>query len=54
MSDESWEDYYEEGWGYDVAAMPDQVILGLIDGYDDGRIDAVVLEYLKIRGDSNV
>lgn len=46
---EADEDGYEDSDGYDFASIPDQVIMGLIDGYDDGHIDAVVFELLRYR-----
>jgi hypothetical protein len=44
-----WEDYENEDGGYDLWFMPDQVLLGLADGYDDPRIDAVLYEYVKLK-----
>ncbi len=46
---DSWAPYQDEEDGYDVAAIPDMTILGLADGYDDPRIDAVIHAYLTCR-----
>lgn len=45
-----WEQYYDpEQERYRFEDMTDVQILGLADGYDDGRIDAVIFEMLKLR-----
>jgi len=45
-----WEKYWdEEDEGYRLDLMSDQEIRGLADGYDDGRIDAVIMAYLRLR-----
>ena len=43
------EDEYPGSEGYDMERIPDQVIMGLIDSYDDGHIDAVVFELIRLR-----
>lgn len=45
----TWEDFTNEDGEYDLAAMPDVVLLGLGDSYDDPRIDTVLYEYLQLR-----
>ena len=48
-----WEQYlFDEDSGqdgYDMDRIPEVVVLGLADGYDDGRIDAVIMAYLELR-----
>lgn len=47
--EDPWGAWSDEDGGYDMARIPDQVIMGLIDGYDDGHIDTVVFELLRYR-----
>lgn len=47
--DKPGEDDYPGSEGYDMERIPDQVIMGLIDGYDDPHIDSVVFELLRLR-----
>lgn len=45
-----WEQYYDENdERYRLEDMTDVQILGLADGYDDPRIDAVILAMLELR-----
>lgn len=51
----SWSPYWqdeteEQDPGFRLGAMPDQVILGLSDGYDDAQVDTVVSELIRLRG----
>jgi hypothetical protein len=43
------DDDYPGSEGYDIERIPDEVIRGLIDGYDDPHIDAVVFELIRLR-----
>lgn len=50
----SWFPYYraddpERDPYHDLAAMPAQTMRGLADGYDDGMIDEVIEELLRLR-----
>lgn len=44
-----WDAWEDDDCGYDMGRIPDQVILGLPDGYDDPHIDAVVEELIRLR-----
>jgi hypothetical protein len=50
----SWVPYYVDSDPdrdpfYDFTRMPDTTVRGLADGYDDGKIDAVIEEMLRLR-----
>lgn len=45
-----WEAFYDQDEErYRFEDMTDVQIMGLGDGYDDGRIDAVIAEFLRLR-----
>jgi hypothetical protein len=46
--DENPDGWWEPGW-FDFQAMPDTVVRGLGDGYDDRQIDALVDEVIRLR-----
>ena len=50
MSGTDWDSFYDpEQERYRLEDMTSQQVRGLADGYDDGRIDAVIDEYLRLR-----
>jgi hypothetical protein len=50
MSGTNWEDFWDpEEERYRIEDMTDQQVRGLADGYDDGRIDAVINEHLRLK-----
>ena len=44
-----WDHWSDGDGGYDMGRIPDQVIMGLVDGYDDRHVDAVVFALLRLR-----